>query len=163
MRQRVLSILAYIGAGLTLAVAVCVPFLLMGTFSRAVAHAGLHIDASYSGGTVARTIDRGSYRIVVYRPVQPRSFQRVDPFVQIAFTPVSRMPSQMNEEIDLEGHGQPSVRVSFTVPTDPHARPTGSVVALDGRYQSFSMPGAYSFSRLLVRTGDTIIVRVPLK
>ena len=42
----------------------------MGAFSKAVAHAGLHIDAAYSGGTVARTIDRGAYRIVVYQPVE---------------------------------------------------------------------------------------------
>ena len=163
MRQRILSFLAYTGAGLTLAVAVCVPFLLMGTFSRAVAHAGLHIDAAYSGGTVARTIDRGAYRILVYQPVHPRRLQRLDPFVEIAFTPASGLPSQVNEAIDLEGHGQPDVCIRFALPPDPHANPAGSVVALDSRYQSFTMPGAYSFSRLLVRTGNTIVVRVPLR
>ena len=43
MRARILAILAYTGAGLILAVAVCVPFVLMGVFSNVVAHAGLHI------------------------------------------------------------------------------------------------------------------------
>ena len=58
MRTRILSILAYTGAGLTLLVAVCVPFVLIMGFSNVVAHAGLHIDATYSGGTIARTIQR---------------------------------------------------------------------------------------------------------
>ena len=85
-------ILAYTGAALTLVVAVCVPFVLMGAFSNAVAHAGLHIDAAYSGGTVARTIDRGRYTIVVYQPVEPRLLERIEPFVQIVFEPAECAP-----------------------------------------------------------------------
>jgi hypothetical protein len=50
-----------------------------------------------------------------------------------------------------------------TVPSDPHARPAGEVVALNGKYQSFRMPGSYSFSRLMVQSGDAILVRVPLR
>jgi hypothetical protein len=36
-------------------------------------------------------------------------------------------------------------------------------VALNGKYQSFRMPGSYSFSRLMVQSGDAILVRVPLR
>ena len=85
IRTRILSILAYTGAALTLVVAICVPFVLMGAFSNAVAHAGLHIAAAYSGGTVARTIDRGRYTIVVYQPVEPRL--HVKRFEQQLFLP----------------------------------------------------------------------------
>lgn len=162
MRARIIAVLAYIAASLTLVIAVLVPFVLMGTFSRAVAHAGLHVDASYSGGTVARTFIRSGYQIVVYQPVRPRALQRVEPFVQIVFGPAASLPAHVNEVIDLDGDGQADVRVSFTVPADHHARPSGEVSALNGKYQSFRMPGSYSFSKLMVQSGDAVLIRVPL-
>jgi hypothetical protein len=162
MRARIIAVLAYAAAGLTLAIAVLVPFVLMGTFARAVAHAGLHVDASYSGGTVARTFTRSGHQIVVYEPVRPHALQRVYPFVQIVFRPAASLPAHVSEDIDLDGDGQADVRVSFTVPADRRARPAGEVVALNGKYQSFRMPGSYSFSKLMVQSGDAVLVRVPL-
>jgi hypothetical protein len=162
MRARILSVLAYAGAAITLIIAACVPFVLIGVFSKAVAHAGLHVDASYTGGTIARTLERGTYRIEVNQPVRPRALQQADPFVQIAFTPASALSRHVSEEIDLDGDGQPDVRVSFTVPSDPKARPSGEVVALNSRYQSFRMPGNDSFSELIVQSGGAVVVRVPL-
>lgn len=162
MRARMVAVLAYVGAAVTLVVAACVPFVLMGVFTNAVAHAGLHVDASYSGGTVARTIARNGYQVVVYRPVYPHALQQVDPFVQIAFKPVAALPENVSEAIDLDGDGQADVRVSFTVPANPRARPPGSVVALNGKFTSFTMPGDYSFSRLMVQSDDAVVVRVPL-
>jgi hypothetical protein len=162
MRARIVTVLAYVGAAVTLIVAACVPFVLMGVFTKAVAHAGLHVDASYSGGTVARTISRNGYDVVVYRPVYPHALQQVDPFVQIAFKPVASLPEHVSEEIDLDGDGQPDVRVNFTVPANPKARPPGEVVALNGKFESFAMPGDYSFSRLMVQSDDAVVVRVPL-
>jgi len=160
--RRMLSILAYTGAALTLAVAASVPFVLMGAFSNAVAHAGLHIDAAFSGGTVARTINRGAFRIVVYQPVKPRLLERIEPFVQIVFEPVDAMPARVSEEIDLDGDGQPDVRVGFSVPADPNAPLHGDVTALNGKYISFAGVGGESFSRMVVRAGKQIVVRVPL-
>ncbi len=162
MRASILAILAYTAAGLTLAAAALTPFLLIGAFSAGVAHAGLHIDPAYSGGTVARILARPGYNITVYQPVRPHLLQRVDPFVQVAFSPTGSLPARVSDEVDLDGDGQPDVRISFRVPGDPHARPQGEVVALNDRYRSFSMPGRYSFSQLLVRSGDAIVVRVPL-
>ena len=162
MRTRILAILAYTGAGLTLLIAVCVPFFLMGAFSNAVAHAGLHIDAAYSGGTVARTIQRDGYQIAVYQLVQPRMLERIEPFVQIVFKPADKLPPRVSEEIDLDGDGQPDVRVSFSVPTDPSTPLRGNVLALNGKYLSLTNVGGTSFSRLIVRTGNEIVVRVPL-
>ena len=162
MRARILSILAYSGAGLTLMIAVCVPFVLMGVFSNVVAHAGLHIDASYSGGTIARTIQRGGYRIVVYQPVEPRLLERIEPFVQVVFEPVDALPARVSEEIDLDGDGQPDVRVSFSLPADPNAPLRGDVTALNGKYISLTNVTGESFSRMVVRAGKQIVVRVPL-
>ncbi|MGO8757250.1 MAG: hypothetical protein ACLQG3_03920 [Terracidiphilus sp.] len=162
MRTRILAILAYTGAGLTLLIAVCVPFFLMGAFSEAVAHAGLHIDAAYSGGTIARTIQRNGYRIDVYQPVQPRMLERIEPLVQITFEPADALPAQVSDEIDLDGDGPPDVRVSFAVPADPSAPLRGDVTALNGKYLSLANVGGDSFSRMVVRTGNRIVVRVPL-
>lgn len=163
MRERISAVLAYIGAGLILVVAASVPFVLSGALSNAVARIGLHIDATYTGGAVARTIAHDGYRVVVYKPVQPHKLQGIDPFVQIAIQPASALPARFTEDVDLEGRGQPDVRISVKVPTDPHQSPSGTIVALNDRYRSFSMPGTNSFSQLLMRTGDTILIRVPLR
>jgi len=162
MRARILAILAYTGAGLTLVVAACVPFFLMGAFSGLVAHAGLHIDATYSGGTIARTIQRNNYRIVVYQPVQPRMLERIEPFVQIVFEPADSLPAHVSDEVDLDGDGRPDVRVSFTVPANASVKLRGDVTALNGKYVSFAHVADESFSRMVVRTGNQIVVRVPL-
>jgi hypothetical protein len=152
MRARILSILAYTGAGLTLLIAVCVPFVLIGGFSNVVAHAGLHIDATYSGGTIARTIQRNGYRIEVYQPVKPRMLERTGPFVQIVFEPADALPAQVNDEIDLDGDGRP----------DANAKMHGDVTALNGGYISLSNVSDESFSRMVVRAGNKIVVRMPL-
>ncbi|MGC2298143.1 MAG: hypothetical protein WA476_05025 [Acidobacteriaceae bacterium] len=162
MRTRIVAALAYVGAAVTLVVAACVPFVLTGVFTRTVAHAVLHVDAAYTGGPVARTLARNGYQVVVYQPMQPHALQQVDPFVQIAFKPLAALPEHVTEEIDLDGDGQADVRVSFHVPAARHARPGGSVVALNGKYQSFTMPGDSSFSRLMVQSDDAVVVRVPL-
>lgn len=160
--EKLSAVLAYLGAAVTLAVAVSVPFVLMGAFSKVVAHAGLHVDASYTGGAVARTVEHTGYEVVVYGVVRPRALQRMDPFVQVAFKPVSALPKQVNEEIDLDGDGWPDVRVSFAVPADPRARPVGEVVAINGKFRSFRMPGDDSFSELMVQSGGAVVVRVPV-
>jgi len=162
MRTRVLSILAYTGAGLMLLIAACVPFVLIGAFSDVVAHAGLHIDPMYSGGTIARTVQRDGYRIVVYQPVQPRMLERIDPFVQIVFEPVDRLPAHVSDEVDLDGDGQADVSVSFTVPADASAKMHGDVTALNGGYISLTNVADESFSRMVVRSGNRVIVRVPV-
>ncbi len=163
MRARILSILAYTGAGLTLLIAVCVPFVLIGGFSNVVAHAGLHIDASYTGGTIARTIPHGNYRVVVYEPVRPRMLERIDPFVQIVFEPADALPARVSDEIDLDGDGRPDVRVSFSVPADANVKMHGDVTALNERFISLSNASDQSFSRMVVRTGNKIVVRVPVR
>jgi hypothetical protein len=163
MRARILSILAYVGASLTLLIAVCVPFVLIGGFSSVVAHAGLHIDPTYSGGTIARTIERDGYRIEVYQPVKPRMLERTEPFVQIVFEPADALPAQVSDEVDLDGDGRPDVRVSFSVPADTDAKMHGDVTALHGGYVSFRNVSDESFSRMVVRTGNKIVVRVPVR
>jgi hypothetical protein len=54
------------------------------------------------------------------------------------------------------------VRVIFNMPRDPQAPLQGDVVALNGKYSSLTNVAGNSSSRLLVRAGDRIIVRVTL-
>lgn len=160
MRTR--TVLAYCGAGLTLAIAACVPFYLAGAFTQAVAGAGLHVDTSYTGGSIARTIDRGLYRVVIYRPVRPHAMQRLDPFVQIVLTPADGLEGTVHEVLALDLDGKPDVQIDIHVPANRNTPVSGTVTALNGTFRSFSSSGGRSFDRLIVRAGNEIVVRVPL-
>jgi hypothetical protein len=163
MRSRLLAVLAYLGAAVALLVAACTPFVLIGAFTNAVARTGVHVDAVYTGGTIARTVFRDGYQIDIYRPVQPHALQKLDPFIQIAFRPTASLPRSVNEEIDLDGDGQPDVRVRFVLPKDPAARPAGEVVALNAKYRSFRMPASdLGFSELIAQSNGAVLVRVPM-
>jgi hypothetical protein len=163
VHKRLLAVLAYVGAALSLIVAACTPFVLMGAFSEAVARTGVHVDAVYSGGTIARTVMRDGYQIDVYRPVQPHALQNVDPFVQIAFRPAASLPRRLNTELDLDSDGRPDVRVSLVMPRNPRARPSGEVVALSEAYRSFRMPESeVGFSELIAQSNGAVLVRIPV-
>ena len=162
MRQRVKSVLAYAGAALTLTLAVLTPFVLSGFFSDAVAHAGLHIDSMYAGGSIARTISKQNYRIDIYHPVRPHMFQGWDAFVQVAWVPASTLPAQVSDDLDLDGDGYADARISLAVPSNPQIPVQGQVVALNARFQPVTDVRQQSFSKLIVRTGDKILVRIPL-
>jgi hypothetical protein len=99
---------------------------------------------------------------MVYQPVQPRLLERVEPFVQIVFEPANSLPARVSDEIDLDGDGRPDVRVSFSVPADAGAKMRGDVTALNKGYVSLTNVSDESFSRMVVRTGDKIVVRVPV-
>jgi hypothetical protein len=68
----------------------------------------------------------------------------------------------VSDEVDLDGDGRPDVRVSFTVPADASAKMRGDVTALNGSYVSLGNVSDESFSRMVVRAGNQIVVRVPV-
>ncbi len=162
MRKSFTAVLGYFAGGLTLLVAILVPFVLMGFFSNAVARAGLHVDEGYSGGVAARTIARDGYRIVVNQPVKPHLLQRMEPFVQVAWEPASALPAQISEDVDLDGDGRPDVHLTFAVPADAKEPLQVNVASLNDNYQSFAGVENESYSRLVMRTDRGIMVRVPL-
>jgi hypothetical protein len=161
MRKRILHSLGYVGAALTLLIAACTPFYLMGAFSGLVAHAGLHIDAAYSGGPIARTYERRGYRIVVHQPVRTHALQRVDPFVQIDFNPASALPAVVDEEIDVDGDGQNDLHMTFAMDRRPGAKLRGNAIALNDNYETMMDVGDDSFSRMFVVVNNSVIARVP--
>ena len=154
--------LGYTGAGLTIFAAMLVPFFLYGMFTKGFANLGLHIDEVYSGGPIVRTIQEAGYTIRIHREVVPHFFQSEKPFVQLDWKPASALPQHVSELVDVDGRGQPDVRVDFDVPKDPKTALRVNVEALNPRYQALRNVGKPKFSELIVRVDDAILVRVPL-
>jgi hypothetical protein len=161
--MRLRSTLGYTAAGLTVFAALLTPFVLIGTFAKGVAALGLHVDEMYSGGPKLRTVENGSYSITVHRTVHPHMLQTEKPFVQLDWSPVSALPAEVSDTVDIDGDGQPDVRVSFAVPADRKAPLRVDVEPLNARYEAVHNAGKESYSRLIVRVDDAILVRVPVK
>jgi hypothetical protein len=154
--------LGYTAAALTLLAALLTPFLLMGSFARGFAALGLHVDETYSGGPKLRTVPMGSYSIAIHRPVSPHWLQSERPFVQLDWTPVSALPRHISDLVDIDGDGQPDLRVSFDVPDNSKAPLRVNVESFNPRYEAMQDAGKEKFSRLIVRVDNAILVRVPL-
>ncbi len=162
--QRLKPILGYTAAALTIMAAVLTPFVLIGLFTRGVAATGVRVDTAYTGGKPAHTIDRGAYRVVVHQPVLPRApLQRLEPFVQLTFAPAAALPPRVSDEVDLTGDRQPDLRVIFDVPRDPKAELRVDIESLTSLVRPVRQAGRGSFSALIARVGDAVLVRVPLR
>jgi len=162
--KRLGAILGYTVAVLTIAAAVIGPLFWFGYFGRAAARTPLRISPVYTGGEPARTIARDSYQIVIYKPVpKPAPLSATGPFVQIVWKPVSALPAAIAEPLDLDGDGQPDCVVSFQVPRDPKAKLRVDVKPLNGLVKPMNGVGRDSFSALIARVNDKIVVRVPLR
>jgi hypothetical protein len=162
--KRLSAILGYAVAALTIAVAVVGPLFWFGFFGRAAARTSLRIDPTYTGGEPARTIARDTYQIVIYKPVLKRTpLSATGSFVQIVWKPLSALPATVSEPLDLDGDGKPDCVVSFQVPRDPQAKLRVTVKPLNNLVQPMNGVGKDSFSSLIARVNDTIVVRVPLR
>ncbi len=154
--------LGYTAAGLTVLAAVLTPFLLYGLFTKGFAALGLHVDEMYSGGPKVRTVKTAAYSIDIHRTVSPHMLQTEKPFVQLDWRPVSALPGHVSDAVDVDGDGQPDIRVRFDVPKDPKTPLRVNVEALNPRYEAMRNVGKERFSKLIVRVDDAILVRVPL-
>jgi hypothetical protein len=162
--KRLSSALGYTAAVLTIAVAVVGPMFWFGFFTRAAAKTSLRIDPNYTGGEPARTIDHGSYQVVIYKPVEKRApLSPIGSFVQIVWKPVAALPATISEPLDLDGDGKADCVVSFEAPRNPRAKLLVSVKPLTGLVEPMNTVGKDSFSSLIARVNDTIVVRVPLR
>jgi hypothetical protein len=157
------AILGYTAAALTVLAALLTPFLLMGSFSKGFIALGLQVDEVYTGGPKVRAIPMGAYSIGVHQPVYPHLLQSEKPFVQLDWQPVNALPQHVSDLVDVDGDGQPDIRVSFDVPRDPKAPLRVNVDSLNPRYQAMRNAGKDQFSRLIVRVDNAILVRVPLR
>jgi hypothetical protein len=64
--------------------------------------------------------------------------------------------------VDIDGDGQPDIRVSYDVPKDTKVPLRVDVDSLNPRYESMQYAGKEKYSRLIVRVDNAILVRVPL-
>ena len=149
-------------AALTMVAALLVPFVLYGAISKGVASLGLHVDEVYSGGPKVRIIQQGAYTIDVHRVVTPHMLQRERPFVELDWEPVSNLPAHVSDVVDVDGDGEADLRVSFDVPKDQEANLHVDVEPLNSRFEAMKSAGKESYSKLIVRVDDAILVRVPL-
>ncbi len=160
--SRLTSKLGYTAAGLTVVVAVLVPFLLYGLFAKGVVRLGLHVDEMYSGGPKVRTVQFAGYTVDVHRPVSPHMLQNENRFIQLDWRPVSALPAHVSDTVDIDADGRPDVRVSFDVPKDPKVQLQADIDPLNPAYLAVRSLGKQKLSALIVRVDDAILVRVPL-
>ena len=156
------AILGYTAAVLTMVAALLTPFVLYGSIAKGVAALGLHVDEIYSGRPKIRTIQQGAYTIDVHRTVTPHMLQRENPFVQLDWTPASALPAHVSDLVDVDGDGQPDLRVSFYLPKDSKANLHVDVEPLSPRFEAVKNAGKEKYSRLIARVDNSILVRVPL-
>ena len=162
--KRLRAVLGYSAAVLTIAAAVVGPLFWFGVFTRAASGTSLRIDPMYTGGEPARTIARAGYQIVVYKPVAKRApLSQTGAFVQIVWTPASKLPAAISEFLDLDGDGRADCGISFQVPRDPKVRLHVTVEPLTALVQPMHQVSDESFSSLIARVNDTVVVRVPLR
>ncbi len=161
--KRIVPLLAYTAAALTIVAALLTPFALMPWFPRGVAALGLRTDPIYSGGDLARSIPKPAYRIDVYRPVAPKALLSAgEPFVQLAWEPASALPAHVADEVDIDGDGRADLVAVFAVPGDVDAPLTADVESRSPRIKPVRGIARQSFARAIVRVGDRIVLRVPL-
>lgn len=157
------SFLGHLAAALTIAAAALTPFLLIGLFTRGVAATGVRVDPFYSGPPARFSLDRPGYRITVHEPFRKRwATNRAAAYVQIVWSPVSALPPQVNETLDLDGDGSPDAAIRFAVPRDPNAPLRYDAQSLSGLTAAVRNGSRENFARIIARLDNRILVRIPL-
>jgi len=161
--RRLKAVLGYTGAVLTSVAMLVMPFVLFPLFTHGVAATGVQVDPVYGGGRTARIIARDGYRIVVNQPVRSRALlARPAPFVQLAWEPAAALPAHVADAVDLDGDGRADLIARFDVPADTTAALFVDVAPADAALRPLRHVSRDSFSSLIARVGDRIVVRVPL-
>ena len=148
--NRLTTVLGYTGAALSILVmvaAVASPVVVLA--QPFLSATGLKLSANWSGGEVARTIDHGTYRTEIHRPVFDALIgERGEGFVQVAWRPPEALPALITEDIDADADG----RADFRVELDTAARQ-----ATLTRYS----PGVLDLEGVF-RLSETLAIRVNL-
>jgi hypothetical protein len=161
--HRLKSVLGYTGAILTVVAMLVMPFVLFPVFQNGVAASGVEVDAVYTGGPVERVVAKDGYRITVHRPVRSRALlARPAAFVQLDWAPASALPPHLADEVDLDGDGRADLTVCFEVPADTAAALFVDATPAGAMVRPLRRASRDSFSGLIARVGDRIVVRVPL-
>ncbi|HNS15153.1 MAG TPA: hypothetical protein PKM08_07460 [Syntrophorhabdaceae bacterium] len=115
---KIRSILGYMWAGAAIIV-VFATFLGSSIFGRAlVAASGVKISPLYSGGEVVRSVDHGSYKALIHRPVFDALIgERSEGFIQLNWEPLAGLPPVIEESVDYNGDGKEDFSVRIDTKT----------------------------------------------
>ncbi len=107
---------------------------------KLVAVTGLHVHPLYTGGEVAQTIDHGTYRTLIHRPVFDGLVgQRKHGFLQIEWQPKgTNLPDLIEEQIDFNADNASEFRIRLDTKTntanvnasDRNVLPVGEVLTI---------------------------------
>lgn len=115
---KIRSILGYMWAGAAIIV-IFATFLGSGFFSRAlVAASGVKISPWYSGGEVVWSVNYGSYRALIHRPVFDALIgERKEGFIQVNWEPLAGLPGVIEESVDYNGDGKEDFSIRIDTKT----------------------------------------------
>ena len=77
--------------------------------------------------------------------------------VQASWVPAAGLPAAVSDDVDLDKDGKPDVRVRFK-PADLAV----DVIPPSPRYRPMHSNGVTSFSALIARVDDRIVLRLPV-
>jgi len=162
--KRIVYLLTYGTAVLTVLFALALPIKVMPFFLSVVGALDLKIAPWFSGGEKAFVIDRGSHQITVYHPVYPSLIgEGSKGFVQLVWQPRSALPSRVQEAIDLNRDGIIDCQISFPNPPAETARPVLTVIPKSLWVLPVQNSPTTSLSEVLIEKGrDAIFVRIPV-
>ena len=158
------SWLGYVEAVITLLFMASFPFWSMDQITAAVGRAGLVIDSSYSGGTLAFTLAREGYVIDVYKPVFPGLIAKNrEGFVQLTLRPLSGLPKDLTTSVDYDGDGVADFEIKLTDCCDRDIKPHLTVIPRNPSVVAVQDAKTNVDAHILAEpVKDTIYIRVPL-
>ena len=132
------GILGYSWAFLTIFI-VLATFMGNDYFSEQLASAtGITVSPWFSGGEVVRTVDHGTYKTYLHRPVFDALIgEKRKGFMQLNWEPYEGLPSMIREQIDYNGDN----KKDFLITVDTHTGDTTltaqnpTVLATEGPYR----------------------------
>jgi hypothetical protein len=163
--KRMVPILAYGAAILTVLFALALPIKGFPIFLSVVGALDLKIAPWFSGGQVAFVIDRGEHQIKVYHPVYPALIgEGSKGFVQLVWQPRRALPPQVREMVDLNGGGTIDCEISFSSPRAEKTAPVLTVIPKSPWVLPVHNSPTTSFEGVLVeRVKDAMFVRIPIR
>jgi len=99
---------------------------------------GVKVSPWYTGGEVVQTIDHGSYRTLIHRPVFDALVgQKEDGFIQLDWEPREALPEKIDDDIDCFGDSNKDFHISLDTKTNVAELTSYSpqVISLAGNYK----------------------------
>ena len=163
--KRMVPILAYGAAILTVLFALALPIKGFPIFLSVVGALDLKTAPWFSGGEAAFVIYRSDHQIKIYQPVYPALVgEGSKGFVQLVWQPRRALPPQVREMVDLNGDGTVDCEISFSNPPGETAAPLLTVIPKSPWVLPIHNSPTTSLEGVLIeRVKDAMFVRIPIR